>query len=194
MQFPGCKKNNFLTPSTTFHYCENLTFNIFNSTIMEKQIKIFDTTLRDGEQSPGFSMNQNEKLRLALQLERLGADVIEAGFPIASDGDFETVKQISKEVKSSTLAALCRTRKKDIQRAVDALRQTENSRIHIFIATSDIHMKYKLKMSRKAVLESAVEAVEYAKDKCMEIGRASCRERGWIGVGVGEVGRMEVKG
>ena len=169
MQFFSCKKNNFLTSSTTLHYCENLTSNIFNSTIMEKQIKIFDTTLRDGEQSPGFSMNQDEKLRLALQLERLGADVIEAGFPIASDGDYETVKRISKEVKNSTIAALCRTRKKDIQRAVDALRQTENSRIHIFIATSDIHMKYKLKMSRKAVLESAVEAVEYAKDKCMEV-------------------------
>jgi 2-isopropylmalate synthase len=136
---------------------------------MENQVKIFDTTLRDGEQSPGYSMNMDEKMRMANQLEDLQVDIIEAGFPIASDGDFETVKQISKEVKKTTVAGLCRTRQKDIQRAADALQPTANSRIHIFIATSDIHLKHKLKMSREEVLESSVKAVEFARDKCMEV-------------------------
>src|SRR5699024_9717322 len=115
---------------------------------MENHIQIFDTTLRDGEQSPGFSMNQKEKLRLAHQLEQLNADVIEAGFPIASDGDFETVKAIAKEIENSTIAGLSRTHKKDIDRALKAIEPAKHSRLHIFIATSDIHMKYKLKKSR----------------------------------------------
>ncbi|WP_265766809.1 2-isopropylmalate synthase [Fodinibius salsisoli] len=136
---------------------------------MEDQIKIFDTTLRDGEQSPGFSMNQDEKLRLALQLERLKADVIEAGFPIASEGDFNTVHEISKHIKESTVAALCRTTLKDIDRAAESLEPAAHPRIHTFIATSDIHMKYKLKKSREEVLESAVKAVEHAKKFCDEI-------------------------
>lgn len=130
---------------------------------MENQISIFDTTLRDGEQSPGFSMNQDEKLRLALQLERLQADVIEAGFPIASEGDFKTVRKISEHIKRSTVAALCRTRKKDIERAAEAVEPAAKPRIHTFIATSDIHMKYKLKKNREEVLESAVGAVEHAR-------------------------------
>ncbi|SMO52060.1 2-isopropylmalate synthase [Fodinibius sediminis] len=136
---------------------------------MENQIKIFDTTLRDGEQSPGFSMNQDEKLRLALQLERLKADVIEAGFPIASEGDFRTVKKISEHIKHSTVAALCRTTTADIDRAAEAVEPAAKPRIHTFIATSDIHMQYKLKKNREQVLESAVSAVEYAGKFCDEV-------------------------
>lgn len=136
---------------------------------MNKQIQIFDTTLRDGEQSPGYSMNRDEKIAMAHQLEALRVDVIEAGFPIASDGDFETVRQISREIKGSTIAALCRTREKDIRRAADALEPTDRSRIHTFIATSDIHMKHKLKMSRGQVLEAAGRAVEYASGRCREV-------------------------
>jgi len=136
---------------------------------MENQIKIFDTTLRDGEQSPGYSMNLDEKLRMALQLERLQADVIEAGFPIASDGDFETVREIAKKISKSTVAGLCRTRKQDIDRAADALQYAAKPRIHTFIATSDIHMKHKLGLSRQEVLDEAVRAVEYAHGLCEEI-------------------------
>lgn len=130
---------------------------------MDSHITIFDTTLRDGEQSPGYSMNKQEKLRLALQLEKLGADVIEAGFPIASEGDFETVLEIGKVVKNSSVAALCRTKKGDLERAVAALEFAAKPRVHTFIATSDIHLKYKLQQTREQVLESAVKAVEYAK-------------------------------
>lgn len=136
---------------------------------MKNYIKIFDTTLRDGEQSPGFSMNQNEKLRLAHQLERLQVDVIEAGFPIASEGDFNTVREISKHIQETTVAALCRTRQKDIDRAAASLEPAANPRIHTFIATSDIHMEHKLKKSRDEVLESAVQAVEHAKQYCDEV-------------------------
>lgn len=136
---------------------------------MENQIQIFDTTLRDGEQSPGFSMNQDEKLRLALQLERLQVDVIEAGFPISSEGDFETVREIGKRIKKSTVAALCRTKKEDIEKAAAALKYAPKPRIHTFIATSDIHMKFKLKKSRDEVLDSAVEAVERACSLCDEV-------------------------
>lgn len=136
---------------------------------MDNQIKIFDTTLRDGEQSPGFSMNQDEKLRLALQLERLQVDVIEAGFPIASEGDFNTVREISKQITNSTVAALCRTTQKDIDRAAASVEPAANPRIHTFIATSDIHMKHKLKKNREEVLESAVSAVEHAKKFCDEV-------------------------
>jgi 2-isopropylmalate synthase len=130
---------------------------------MNNHITIFDTTLRDGEQSPGYSMNRSEKLRLALQLEKLGADVIEAGFPIASDGDYETVREIGKVIKQSTVAALCRTRDIDLERAVSSLEFAAKPRVHTFIATSDIHMKYKLQQTREQVLESAVKAVEYAR-------------------------------
>ncbi|MFU8813523.1 MAG: 2-isopropylmalate synthase [Balneolaceae bacterium] len=130
---------------------------------MNNHITIFDTTLRDGEQSPGYSMNRSEKLRLALQLEMLGADVIEAGFPIASDGDFKTVREIGRVIKQSSVAALCRTRQVDLERAVSALEFAAKPRVHTFIATSDIHMKYKLQQTREQVLESAVKAVEYAK-------------------------------
>jgi 2-isopropylmalate synthase len=136
---------------------------------MNNHITIFDTTLRDGEQSPGYSMNRREKLRLALQLEKLGADVIEAGFPIASDGDYETVREIGKVIKQSKVAALCRTRDVDLERAVSALEFAAKPRVHTFIATSDIHMKYKLQQSREQVLESAVKAVEFAKSHCDDV-------------------------
>ncbi|HKI44942.1 MAG TPA: 2-isopropylmalate synthase [Balneolales bacterium] len=130
---------------------------------MENRISIFDTTLRDGEQSPGYSMNEQEKIRMALQLEQLQVDVIEAGFPIASEGDYKTVKEVGKHIKNSQVAALCRTKSIDIKRAADALQYAAKPRIHTFIATSDIHMQYKLKMTRKEVLESAVCAVELAR-------------------------------
>ena len=136
---------------------------------MDNHIKIFDTTLRDGEQSPGYSMNKAEKLRLALQLEKLGVDVIEAGFPIASDGDYETVKEIGKIIKKSSVAALCRTRQIDLERAISAVQHAAKPRIHTFIATSDIHLKYKLQQTREEVLESAVKAVEYAKSHCDDV-------------------------
>ena len=136
---------------------------------MDNHIKIFDTTLRDGEQSPGFSMNQDDKLRLALQLERLQVDVIEAGFPIASEGDYNTVRAISKNIQHSTVAALCRTKQKDIDRAAAAIELAAKPRIHTFIATSDIHMEHKLKKNRDEVLEDAVQAVEHATKFCEEV-------------------------
>lgn len=126
-------------------------------------IKIFDTTLRDGEQSPGASMNVEEKLRVAKQLVRLGVDIIEAGFPIASQGDFEAVKRIATEIKGATIAGLARTKDIDIDRAGEAVMPAEQKRIHTFIATSDIHLKYKLRMERKEVLDTAVKAVKRAR-------------------------------
>ncbi len=128
-----------------------------------KTIKIFDTTLRDGEQSPGASMNIEEKLRIASQLEKLNVDVIEAGFPIASDGDFEAVKKIAKTIKGPEIAGLCRANIKDIDRAWEALKYAgDRGRIHTFIATSDIHMQRKLKMEPANGLETAVKAVKHA--------------------------------
>ncbi len=128
-----------------------------------RRIKIFDTTLRDGEQSPGASMNVDEKIQVAKQLKKLGVDIIEAGFPIASPGDFEAVNRISKEVKGIVVAGLCRARDEDIERAAEALAPAEQKRIHTFIATSDIHLKYKLRMSREQVIEAAVKAVKKAR-------------------------------
>ncbi|BCR05452.1 2-isopropylmalate synthase [Desulfuromonas versatilis] len=129
----------------------------------EHTIKIFDTTLRDGEQSPGASMNIEEKLRIAHQLEKLNVDVIEAGFPIASEGDFEAVRRVAQSIKGPEIAGLCRANDMDIDRAWEALKYAgERGRIHTFIATSDIHMKYKLKMSEEQVIETAVKAVKRA--------------------------------
>ncbi|MDQ2085150.1 2-isopropylmalate synthase [Herbivorax sp. ANBcel31] len=136
---------------------------------MTDRIKIFDTTLRDGEQTPGVNLNIHEKLEIAWQLEKLGVDVIEAGFAIASPGDFEAVKAISENVKNVSVASLCRAVEKDIDRAWEAVKGAKSPRIHTFIATSDIHMKYKLKMSEEKVLERAVEMVKYAKKYCNEI-------------------------
>ncbi len=129
-----------------------------------KTIRIFDTTLRDGEQSPGASMNIEEKLRIARQLQKLNVDVIEAGFPIASEGDFEAVKKIAQTIKGPEIAGLCRAQEKDIDRGWEALQYAgEKGRIHTFIATSGIHMKYKLKMKPTEVLNAAVKAVKRAK-------------------------------
>ena len=124
---------------------------------------IFDTTLRDGEQSPGASMDADEKLRIALLLEKLNVDVIEAGFPIASKGDFNAVQGISKRIKSSTICALARAIDKDIDTAGQAIQMAVSSRIHTFIATSDIHMKNKLKMSKEDVINQALKSIRRAK-------------------------------
>jgi len=142
---------------------------------MENRVFIFDTTLRDGEQSPGCSMNIDEKLRLARQLESLRVDVIEAGFPIASVGDFEAVKLVSENIKNCTIAALCRSVKPDIDRAWEAISKAAKPRIHTFIATSDLHLKYKLKKDREQVLEDAVKAVRYAKSLCDDV-EFSCED------------------
>jgi 2-isopropylmalate synthase len=127
------------------------------------RVIFFDTTLRDGEQSPGASMNVAEKVRLATQLEKLGADVIEAGFPAASPGDFEAVQAISHKVKNIQVAGLARTSKEDIDKAWGAIKDAAYPRIHTFIATSDIHMEHKLKMNREQVIKTAMESVQYAK-------------------------------
>jgi 2-isopropylmalate synthase len=130
---------------------------------MTERVYIFDTTLRDGEQSPGASMNTAEKLRLATRLEQLGVDILEAGFPAASEGDFEAVSKIAQKLKRAQVAGLARATKSDIDRAWQAIKHADKPRIHTFIATSDIHLKYKLNMSREQVLEAAKEAVIYAK-------------------------------
>ncbi len=130
---------------------------------MKGKIYIFDTTLRDGEQSPGASMNVSEKVRIAHQLEKLNVDVIEAGFPVASKGDFEAVQAVAKEIKNAQVAALARANTKDIERAAEALKVAKYPCIHTFIATSDIHLKYKLKKSREEVLKMAAEAVRHAR-------------------------------
>lgn len=129
---------------------------------MTERIIIFDTTLRDGEQSPGASMNTAEKLRLATQLEKLGVDVIEAGFPAASEGDFDAVSRIASKLEKTEVAGLARTSKSDIDRAWGAIKHAAKPRIHTFIATSDIHMKYKLNMTRDEVIKRTVETVKYA--------------------------------
>ncbi|MFQ3200619.1 MAG: 2-isopropylmalate synthase [Zhongshania sp.] len=125
---------------------------------------IFDTTLRDGEQSPGASMTRDEKVRIARMLEKMGVDVIEAGFAIASVGDFESVRAVSAAIKGSTICSLARTGAEDIDRAAEALRPAESGRIHTFIATSPIHMQYKLRMSPDNVVERAVAAVKHARN------------------------------
>jgi len=137
---------------------------------MEKnRIKIFDTTLRDGEQSPGCSMNLNEKVRLARKLEGLGVDIIEAGFPIASDGDFAAVKAVAAECRKVTVAALCRTATPDVVRAGEALQSAAHPRIHTFVATSDIHLEYKLKKSRAEVIAMTRDAVRLARNYAAEV-------------------------
>ena len=133
------------------------------------QIKIFDTTLRDGEQSPGCSMNLKEKIEVAKCLERLKVDVIEAGFAISSPGDFESVHTISQAVKECTVASLARSTEKDIDCAWEAVKDAADPRIHLFIATSPVHMEYKLKMSPEQVLERTAAMVAYAKKYCSNI-------------------------
>ena len=130
-----------------------------------RKIKIFDTTLRDGEQSPGCTMNLNEKLEMAAELDKLGVDIIEGGFAICSDDDFKAIKEISKVVKNARLASLARCSKKDIDRAYESLSEAKHPMLHIFIATSDIHLKHKLEMTREQVLETIKDSVSYAKTK-----------------------------
>ncbi len=134
-----------------------------------EMVRIFDTTLRDGEQAPGFSMNTAEKLRLARRLETLGVDVIEAGFPIASQGDFEAVREVAREIKHSTVAGLARAKREDIDATLGALERAALPRVHVFLATSDLHLKHKLRISRTEALESIGKMVEYAKTRCPEV-------------------------
>ncbi|MDD5016911.1 MAG: 2-isopropylmalate synthase [Eubacteriales bacterium] len=134
-----------------------------------KTIKIFDTTLRDGEQSPGCSMNLQEKIEVAMQLEKLKVDIIEAGFAIASPGDFVSVKAIAETIKDSCVASLSRALKADIDRSYEAIKNAAAPRIHTFIATSPIHMQYKLQMKPEDVLEQSVAMVKYAKSLCADI-------------------------
>jgi 2-isopropylmalate synthase len=138
-----------------------------NDTI--RRIAIFDTTLRDGEQSPGCSMNLQEKLEVAKRLEKLGVDVMEAGFPASSPGDLEAVKAIAGIIKDCTVAGLCRSLEKDIDAGREALARAASPRIHVFLATSPIHMEYKLKMSPDQVAERAAAAVKYAKKFCSDV-------------------------
>jgi 2-isopropylmalate synthase len=133
------------------------------------RVTVFDTTLRDGEQSPGCSMNLQEKLRLAHQLDRLGVDVIEAGFPIASDGDFESVKAIASVVRRPIIAGLARACRPDIERAWEALKDAARPRIHVFLATSDIHLKYKLRITRDQCVEQAQDSIRFAKSLCDDV-------------------------
>ena len=136
---------------------------------MARNIRIFDTTLRDGEQTPGVNLNLPEKMEIAKQLVRLGVDVIEGGFAIASPGDFESIRMLAKNIKDATIASLCRAVDKDIDRAWEAVKYAQSPRIHTFIATSDIHMKYKLRMSEQEVLDRAVAMVKYAKNYCSDV-------------------------
>ncbi len=135
----------------------------------DSQVIIFDTTLRDGEQSPGCSMNLLEKLRMARQLDRLRVDVIEAGFPIASEGDFEAVQAIAQQIRRPIIAALARTTRQDITRAWEAVREAARPRIHTFLATSDIHLEYKLRITREEALKQARECVTLARSLCEDV-------------------------
>jgi len=135
----------------------------------DDRVIIFDTTLRDGEQSPGFSMNLAEKLRMAEALAELGVDVMEAGFPIASPGDFESVQEIARNIRGPVICGLARTGQADILRAAEALRPAERKRIHVFLSTSPLHMKYKLRMEPEAVLELAIASVTLARQHADDV-------------------------
>jgi 2-isopropylmalate synthase len=132
-------------------------------------VRIFDTTLRDGEQSPGFSMNVEEKLRLARQLEELGVDIIEAGFPIASRGDLEAVRAVAREIRGCQVAALARAKKQDVDAALTALEPAHRPRLHIFLATSDLHLRAKLRITRAQALEAIIEMVRYGRQHCPDV-------------------------
>jgi len=150
----------------------------------KKRVLIFDTTLRDGEQTPGASLNVNEKLKIAMQLEKLGVDIIEAGFPRTSPGDLEAVKTVGRHLKKTTVCGLARATKKDIDDAYSALKAAKKPRIHVFLATSKIHMKYKLKKAEEEILEAAVQAVKYARKKVADVEfspeDASRTEKGFL--------------
>ena len=133
-------------------------------------VVVFDTTLRDGEQCPGASMGLQEKLQVARQLEKLRVDIIEAGFPAASPGDFEAVKKVAAEIKKCRIAGLARCVKSDIERCAEALKPARNrARIHVFLATSAIHREFKLKKAKDEILRQAVEGVKYARKFCRDV-------------------------
>jgi 2-isopropylmalate synthase len=132
-------------------------------------VRIFDTTLRDGEQSPGFSMNTDEKIRMARQLAKLGVDTIEAGFPISSRGDLEAVQAVAREVRDVPIAALARAKKSDIDAAIEALTPAASSRLHIFLATSDLHLEVKLHMTREQALEAIGSMIRYGRQHVAEV-------------------------
>src|SRR5215475_10989711 len=132
-------------------------------------VRIFDTTLRDGEQSPGFSMNTEEKIRMAKQLAKLGVDIIEAGFPISSRGDLEAVQAVAREVRDVPIAALARAKKVDLDAAIEALQPAACSRLHIFLATSDLHLKVKLNMTREQALEAITSMVRFGRQHVAEV-------------------------
>jgi len=136
---------------------------------MTDHIRIFDTTLRDGEQSPGCSMNLEEKLRVAAQLETLGVDIIEAGFAIASEGDFEAIREVARACRRATVASLARAAIGDIDRAWAAVREAQRPRIHTFIATSPLHMRVKLNMTPETVLEAIARSVGHARNLCPDV-------------------------
>lgn len=140
-----------------------------NTPTEQRQIRIFDTTLRDGEQSPGASMNLTEKLEVAHSLAELGVDIIEAGFPIASPGDFEAVQQIAETIKGVTICGLARCNEKDILRAAEAVQKAERPRIHVFLATSAIHREFKLRMTTDEIVSRAIDGVKLAASKCEDI-------------------------
>ena len=132
-------------------------------------LQIFDTTLRDGEQSPGFSMNRDEKLQLARQIESLGVDVLEAGFPIASPGDLDATRAVAAEIKRCRVAALARARQEDVDAALRGLEPAAKPRLHLFLATSDLHLKYKLRMTREQALDQIVKMVRFGREHCDEV-------------------------
>jgi 2-isopropylmalate synthase len=137
--------------------------------VANERVLIFDTSLRDGEQAPGCSMTVDEKLRVAHKLENLGVDIIEAGFPIASTGDFEAVQRISREMRNASVAALARCRREDISLAWNAVRDARHPRVHTFLATSDIHLACKLKITREDALRQVGECVQYARSLCEDV-------------------------
>lgn len=132
-------------------------------------VQFFDTTLRDGEQSPGFSMNAEEKLRLAHKLEQLGVDIIEAGFPVASQGELECVRKVAGEIRGARVAALARARREDVEAALAALEPAAHPRLHVFLATSDLHLQAKLRISRQQALEAVSRWVRYGREHCPEV-------------------------
>jgi 2-isopropylmalate synthase len=137
--------------------------------VANERVLIFDTSLRDGEQAPGCSMTVDEKLRLAQKLEALGVDIIEAGFPVASTGDFEAVQRVSRAMRSASVAALARCRREDISLAWNAVRDARHPRIHAFLATSDIHLACKLKITREDALRQVGECVQFARSLCEDV-------------------------
>src|SRR5579859_5655316 len=167
------------------------------SGVAMSHVRIFDTTLRDGEQSPGFSMNTEEKIRMARQLAALGVDVIEAGFPIASRGDLEAVQAVAKEVRDVPIAALARARKDDILAAVEALKPAKSPRMHVFLATSDLHLQAKLHLTRASLIIEPMASRACSRVRCSlacrcrsEVARNTCMRGDFAGFSASTAARM----